>query len=368
MKTLLNLPRRPYVRLAVLSATASLVAYLLADAVDFASAAVAGLTALIAVRPTFHETASEVLRQVTGTVLGAAFGLGIVTQYGFTPALMFVMVLFCFILARYLKLGEEGAAVMGLTVILVMGPLDEIDLVAHRFVGVVIGTLIALIASLWVRPGKPHHRALTEALTQTDHSAEILLEISEYLAEHDGIVERAKAKEWTARAEANMIAIGQTRVDAESALAASKWSPLIDKEDAEAVVKQIQLASVTARTVYNMCNSLKVATSKGDQLLAGDIAANVADVLAATATVISGQTEAAQENPAEQLSAKADPVQEFRLSRKAVLQEIRDMDDTQPMVLAGSLLRDAETISHILTADPTSPAADATVEPQNSTK
>lgn len=348
MRTLQRLARRPYLRLAVLSSFGALAAYLAASYIPYADPIVAALTALIAVRPTFHETASEALRQLLGTLIGAAAGFAVVSLVGFSPIAMFFLVGFAFIIARVFKLGEGGAAVIGLTIILVMGPLDDIALIEKRFGGVVLGTLIALITSLWVRPGKPHHRALTESLTNNDHSAEILVEISDYLSTHNGIVEREQAKEWTRRAEANMIAIGETRRDAESAVEASKWSPLIDKEDALAVLKQIQLASVTARTVYNMCNSLKIATNEGDQLLSSEVAANMAEVLAATATVISEQSEASQTMPSETLSAATTPVQEFQATRRAAIEDLRELDDTQPLLLAGSLLRDAENISQTL--------------------
>jgi uncharacterized membrane protein YgaE (UPF0421/DUF939 family) len=350
MTMILTFLRRSYVRLALLSAAAAAVAYAIAGVIPWIDAAVAGLTALISVRPTFHDTAAESVRQVFGTLLGALCGLGLVSTVGYSPAAMFTLVVACFIVARYLKLGEEGAGVMGVTVILVMGPLTQLAGVEHRFAGVVLGALLALTTSLWVRPGKPHTRALSEAVHHADTTAQLLTEISDHLATHRGKVPKKTAKAWLARSETTMVDLGLVRIDADAAARSSRWSPLVNKEEAQAVLDQVRIAQVTARTVYNMCHDLAIASRK-HRAMTGSLAQNMAGALAATADAISQQNETALENPAGMLAEGNSPVRDWEDSRGDVIDEMRRVDETQSILLAGSMLRDMEKITDALTED-----------------
>lgn len=352
-----------YSRLAVLSSVAVMTAYLVADAIPHAEPTIAAITALVSVRPTLHESAGEMMRQVVGTLMGAVIGVVMMLQFGFSPLLMLLLTLSGFVVAKILRLGEGGAVALGITVILVMLQLDKLSAVEDRVIGVAVGAGVGVVFSLWVRPGMPHHRALTESLTQADHSADLLLEISSHLSENRGAVSPEVAEDWRERAEENMRAIARTRLDAEAALASAKWSPLVDRRDAEAVVEQVRLAAVTARTVYTMASHLRVAALTGSQVLTGEMAANVAGVLAATANVIVDQAQLAQENPAETLDDRDTGVQSLATSQEAVLQDIREADDTQELLLAGALLRDVAAIADGLIAEaPEGPTEERTAE------
>lgn len=348
--------RRDYTRLALLSATAASLTWLIAAQAPWIDATIAALTCLISVKPTFHDTATEGFRQVLGTLLGAVVGYGLATSLGASAPLMFALILLCYVLARFLKLGTDGAAVMGLTVILVMGPLDHLAAIETRLAGVVLGAITALIPALWVRPGKPHERALHAAIRLGEQSAALLTEISEYLTAHHGKLPADTAENWRTRADETLRALLTVRHDAEAAAQAARWSPLMDRASAEDVLTQVTIAISTARTVHTMCVDLALA-SGADRAFPKTLALNLADVLSATADAISEQGEAAASNPAEQLSATDDVIQDLTDSHDEAVDQLRSLEDTQPLLLAGSLLRDAEKIAHTIT-DTTADASD----------
>ena len=342
---------RPYVRLATLSAGAAAIAYFLAGFFPGSvNAAVAGLTALISIRPTFHDTVAESWRQVVGTVLGAGFGLALTLTMGYSPLAIAATVLVCFAVAALLRLGEEGAAVMGVPVIIVVGPFFNTDLVESRFFGVVLGSAIALVASLWVRPGKPHNRALTESVALAQRSADLVTEMSSYLSQHSGSAGRKVTKGWVLRSEEIMSELAGVRDDAESALKSSRWSPLVKRREAEAIVEQVILTQITARTTYNMARDLHSA-AKSRQVLPETIALQLAAVLSATAGTISEQADAAAVAPAAGLERTVETVSRWEAHRDSAASRAKSLEETQPLLLVGSLLRDSEKITEALTAD-----------------
>ena len=69
----------------------------------------------------------------------------------------------------------------------------------------------------------------------------------------------------------------------------------------------------------------------------------------ATADVIGEQSEAARENPAETLSGDSENAQAVVEMKKEAARQIRNMDETQPILLGGSLIQDSGKIADLLT-------------------
>lgn len=348
---LLTFLQRPYLRFALWSAAAATLAYLIAYATPWISAPIAGLTALVSVRPTFHDTATESWRQVFGTILAVLFALGLSAVFTDNPIMIFLLVLFSFWLSKILKLGETGAATMGVTAILVIGHSVTTDSAPERVLGVALGAFIAVIASIWVRPGKPHHRALREAVALSERSANLLSEIADHLAKSHGHVTVDLASTWMTRAEPHMVELASIRTEAEAALASSRWSPLVDQEEAAAVLDQVKMAQATARTVYTMSHDLKIA-AEAENALPKTVATQIAGVLSATAAAVQGQAEVALDKPAESLDLDDSPVAALYDQREEAVNTIRDLNETQAILLAGSLLRDSEKIAGAITDGP----------------
>ena len=185
---LLSTASRPYVRLAVLSAAAAAAAYGIGTALAFVSPVVAAITALVTVRPTLHGSMQEALRQVLGVVIGAAVAFASLEMIGYSALTLFVGIVTCFVAAAWLRLGEDGAAAVAVTVILVVGPHFSSEAIETRLFGAVVGSLLALLTSYFTRPGTPHGRALTEVVDEAGRTAALLAGIADTLSREGGQV------------------------------------------------------------------------------------------------------------------------------------------------------------------------------------
>jgi uncharacterized membrane protein YgaE (UPF0421/DUF939 family) len=339
--------QRPYVRLAVLSAAAASVAFALGTGLHHVSPVVAAITALISVRPTFHASMQEALRQVLGVLIGAGVAFVAMMVAGYSSLALFVAIVACFVLAWALKLGEGGAMSVGVTVILVVGPFFNTDAIETRLLGAALGSLVALAFSFFTRPGSPHDRALAAVVAQADTTATLLAEIADTLARAQGHVERDTARGWHRTAEQVVESTMAIRAEAEDALDGSRWSPMIRHDEAAAVLEQVLITEDTALTVLSMCDDLLDASDRTDPL-PPVLAASLSDVLRATAGAISQQSQSALERPAEPLDDDTGTVLTAYATRRDATAAVRTMDDTMPLLLGGSLVRDSEKITDAL--------------------
>lgn len=340
---LLDVLTAPFFRLAVLTSLAGTLGYFWAEAVPSASAVTAAITAMVSMRHTFHDSIRESVNQVLGVLLGGVVAYLTIKVVGFTPVVYFVSILTCFVVSRLLKLGEEGAVAIGITVVLVLAPSVSAGTIEERLLGVLIGGLIAMSLSYFVRSGTPHGRALKAGIDQSRAMAALLHEIAVSLSQDDATVSRAQASRWLAKAEFISAEVVRIRANAESALAGAKWSPMIDRAEAAAIVKQMEMTEVTAETVVNICREL-VLTFGRSQRLPELLATALSGILNATALVIEEQAEVAEDAPA----ARATDDEIFDQKRDEAIAELKEIDETQPLFIGGSILRDAEKINDIL--------------------
>jgi hypothetical protein len=345
--SLTDLAREPYVRLAVLSSGAAAVAYGLGSALPHVSAVVAAITALVSVRPTFHASVQEGLRQVLGVVIGAVTGFAALQLVGFSALAFFLALVAAFVAARLLRLGEEGAVAVGVTVILVIGPSFNSAAVETRLLGVLVGSVVALAVSYVMRPGTPHGRALDAAVEQGGRISYLLTAIGRAIADGDGRVPGPSAAAWLAEAEDILTCSAQVRLDAEDAVAGARFSPMIRRAEAEAVLSQARTTEATAITLVSMCRDLWVA-SDHVAALPGEVATSISDVLLATASAVTQQGDAARQAPSEPFDDSTGPVRIATRSRAQAASQVRRLDDTQPIMLGSSLLRDSEKITELL--------------------
>ena len=203
---------------------------------------------------------------------------------------------------------------------------------------------MATFVSYFVRKGSPQDRALKAGIEQSFALSALLNSIAKALTENDGKVDPKIASRWLAKAEFIANEIDEIKANAQSALAGSAWSPAIDHAEAQAVVEQIELTEATAGTVLNICREL-VLTSGSSQQLPALLAAALAGVLSATAEIISDQAEIAEDSPAD---IQHEDLEDWQDQRKKAIAELRNLDDTQPLLIGGSILRDAEKITEIL--------------------
>ena len=344
---LLAQARRPYPRLAVLSAAAAATAYALGTLSSHVSPVVAAVTALISVRPTFHASVREAWRQVLGVIIGAVFAFVAVAALGPSAVALFAALVVCYLTASLLRLGEEGAVAVGVTVILVVGPHLSTDAIETRLFGVLVGSLLALVVSYFTRPGTPHGRALADVVEQGDRASALLTAIGHALTERDGHLSDVLADRWLDEAEDILGRTTEIKQLALDAVDGARWSPLIGAAEAQAVLSQVKLTEATAITLVSMCRDLQVAADR-DRAMPAGMATSLSDVLLATAGAISEQSSTARRNPAETLDDDADVMGTATRTRKDAAALVRDLDDTRPLLLGGSLLRDTEKITETL--------------------
>lgn len=351
-----NSRRGAYLRLAVLTALAGAFAFALGTVIPAISAPVAAITVLISVRPTFHSSVKEGLVQVLGTLLGAAGGALLVMQFGHEAWVMFLALLFAFGISRAFRLGEEGAITIGVTVILVIGANMTVDAVESRVLGVVVGVLIAMLVSLYVKSGTPHSRALSDALAEADRLADLLIDVSQALRNrHAGEpIPLQTVTEWEEKAEDILRNLAVARQEAEEAVDGSRWSPLLSREEAQQVLAQTEITEAAALTVVNMVRGFSAAETQEIVPVPRSLAGPLSEVLSATAVAIQEQADGARDNPAEPLSEEAEPVRSLDAARADVVDQIRALDDTVPLVLGSAVLHDSEKISNILSGKNTS--------------
>ena len=334
----------PFLRLAVITASAGTVAYFLGAKFDMISSTTAAITAVVSVRHTFHESVQESFRQVLGVLIGGVVAYSAMKLIGFNSVVVLIAIFSCFVAARLLRLGEEGAIALVVTTILVVGPHVTTESIESRFYGVVLGVALAAGGSYFVRPGSPQARALKASNESAHRLARLLEDIAQAIYASDGTVDVQQAMKWLAKAEFIANEIDVTMKSATSAYESSNWSPAINRKEAAAVLAQVRLTEATAETVRNICRELLL-TSGNSQRLPEMLARALSGVLRATAGVIDDQATIAQITPAERL---ADEDLEWRSSRDQAVASLRSLDDTQPLLIGGSILRDAEKITDIL--------------------
>ncbi len=336
--------RAPYFRLAVLTSFAGAISYWIGARTPNVSGVTAAITALVSVRHTFHGAIRESYFQVLGVLIGGTLAFSLLKFFGFNSFVVMLAIFSCFVTARYLRLGEEGAIAISITMILVIGPTVSTTAIETRFFGVLLGASLAIAVSFFVHKGSPHDRALKAGISQSFAMSALLQKISETLAESNGAVDRSHARNWLAQAEFISNEISDIKENAVSALNGSHWSPIIDRKEAQAVVDQIEMTEATAGTVINICRELVLTTGSSQQIPAL-LATALAGVLSATADVISDQAEIAEDSPAELAHEDHEELEE---QRNYAIAKMKELDETQPMLFGGSILRDAEKITDML--------------------
>jgi hypothetical protein len=169
-------------------------------------------------------------------------------------------------------------------------------------------------------------------------------------------VDRRLVAEWRMDAEAIARDLATTREEAEAAVAAARWMPSLARNEAEQVLAQVRIHEETAATVVGMCRDLAVAADA--ERLPDPVAGPLSQVFAAAADAISRQAGAARSNPAEPLPEDVTAVQALADASEDAVSQLRELDQTAPLLLGGSLLSDSDEISRLLTGRGTSvPAA-----------
>lgn len=340
--TLSDVLNAPYFRLATLTSIAGTLGYFIGARYSNVSETTAAITAVVSMRHTFHESIREGFMQIIGVLVGAFIAFTAIQTVGFNSLVFLFSIGSCFIISRLFKLGEEGAIAISITTILVLGPYVVSERIETRLFGVLIGTAIAMFASFFVARGQPQERALRAGLKEARELARLLQEISIEFSTSKEKTTPAVGRKWLARAERIEADVDESLLNAQAALEGARWSPLIDRKEAEAVVKQLEMTQEVVETAVNICRELIMAFGRPG-LLPENLSSAIADILDATADLIFSQAKAAEEGPSDKVSED-----DFEESKARAVADLRGLDETQPLLIGGSILRDAEKIKDIL--------------------
>lgn len=339
----------PYLRYAVIASTMATLAFVLGSHIPHVSASIAGITVLVAIRPTFHASIKEGFYQILAIIVGAGLALGISVIIGkFSPFTLVVALLACFLLSHFASLGEGGAVSIGISIILVLGPGFDKNLIETRFLGILVGSVFAIFGSFWTKPGTPTQRALQDIVTESGSISELLTEMGLALANPSQAINDGITGIWLEEAKRIQVKVNEIRKDAEDVRDSHRWSPLINKKEAEAVLSQIKITQAILTTVLNIARDLR-AVAHHDQDLPEEVAQHLSIAILATADVVAEQSERAASNPAQKLDANTDGVRTREEAQEQALLHLREQEDDRALVIGGSVLQDTQKINSILT-------------------
>jgi uncharacterized membrane protein YgaE (UPF0421/DUF939 family) len=270
-------------RTALLAALAVLVAYSIGDSTNFIAADVAAIWALISVKATFHTAVRETVIQVAGTLLGGLIGYAAVLLFGFNIWLMVSLVLFSFLVGLVFRLGVEGAAVIGFTIILVTSNTFSLESTEARISGVVLGTLVATFFSLFVKRGTPQKRLAKELRLLRERKVAVLNRLSEVVVQEGGASE-LDIFELKLSSKSVVEDALKLRSEAFDILEGALWSPLTKKSEAEKLIVESEDVLSDSRVVVDMVESIDIMRSELPKVIAQKVSEAIKDISSDNAT------------------------------------------------------------------------------------
>lgn len=338
-----KLYRNHIMRMAVLAATASGLAYLTGSLFSWIDATIAAVFALVAIRPTFHASMKESFEQIIGTVLGALFGIVLVALLGFNIFTLIVMIAVTFLLAWWMKLGDSGAVMMGITIILVTGPMNNFGAIEARLAGVILGSIFAIVASYFILPGKPDERVIDASMRISKQVAGILNEIATRMGQRENKIVLQETETWLDNIESLISEAAKVKQEAEDAVAGSKWSPMLQRKEAEQALEHITDTENIIFTIYNIANDVAAAIEH-DNRLPDTVAINISSMLLSASKNLEEKANRDGYNILDTIE-----IDNFKAKKNKAVESIKKIDDTQAITLGGSLIQDVTKIRKTLT-------------------
>lgn len=328
------------VRVTVFGTFSALTAFYLGSIIPHVSPYIAAIIALAAIKPTFHDTVRESIRQVVGTVVGALFGMVFVHFFGFNLLTLGTIIIISFITGWLLKLRAEGGITIAVTVILVTGPLfGDVENIVQRLFGVAIGAACALIASYLIIPSHPHKRILEDTYKQARAIAKLLRKIADRF--RLGKITLEEANIWLTNINTLMEEIQITREEIRSTLEDAKWSPLLRKSDVENVEDQVNITKANAHNVQSICEAIIKAKEK-ETTLPENISKEIGKMLYEASVAIKEQAKLASGKTNHTITSEQ--IKAIRSRRQKVATEIKNLNDTQMILLSGTILHETTNI------------------------
>ena len=272
--------RKTWVRLIIVSAIASGVAWQLGDLLIKDGGVVAAIICALSIRISLYKSIREGFGQIVGTVIGASVALFAVSVFNMGFIAVGITVVMCSVVARALHLGEVASVNVPVTALIVIGPGLSGTTALHRLGSTLIGAAIAIVFSYFSHPKTPVGRAI-DLITNVSHkAANLLAEMSEGVAA--GYTQK-EAGNWLAKARLLIEDIPALRSQSVEARGHARWFPTAEKDEAEDVyIRGIALEHTVvqvrtiARTLFDSAVSGGIADSTKKQIAVALSAASFA--------------------------------------------------------------------------------------------
>ena len=342
--------RKTWVRLIVVSAIASGVAWQVGDILIKDGGVVAAIICALSIRISLYKSVREGFGQIVGTAIGAGVALACVSLFNFGIISVALTVLFCSVVARALHLGEVASVNVPVTALIVIGPGLSESTAFSRLSSTLIGAAVAIVFSYFSHGKTPAARTVDKISSLANKCAQLLGDMSEGVAAG---YDQDEAGHWLAKARLLVEEIPGVRAQALEARGHAKWFPTAEVDEAEELYVRGVAVEHTVVQVRTIARTLFDSAVKGG--IAEETKRDIAQALSAASYAVSSKAE--QIKTAEGIAESRSATQDARNAGAALadsLMESSDKVDQEEMVRGISLASNIAIIADSL--DESSPA------------
>ena len=342
--------RRTWVRLILVSAIASGVAWQVGDLLIKDGGVVAAIICALSIRISLYKSVREGFGQIVGTALGAGVALACVSLFNFGIVSVALTVLFCSVVARALHLGEVASVNVPVTALIVIGPGLSESTALSRLSSTLIGAAIAIVFSYFSNGKTPAARTADKISSLANKCAKLLGEMSEGVAAG---FDQEEAGHWLAKARLLVEEIPGVRAQALEARGHAKWFPTAEVDEAEELYVRGVAVEHTAVQVRTIARTLFDSAVKGG--IAEETKRDIAQALSAASFAVSSKAE--QVKTSQGIADSRSATQDARIAGATLadsLMEASDDVDQEQLVRGISLVSNIGIIADSL--DESSPA------------
>ena len=349
--------RKTWVRLIVVSAVASGVAWQLGDLLIKDGGVVAAIICALSIRISLYKSIREGFGQIVGTAIGACVALACVTIFNFGIISVAMTVLLCSVVARALHLGEVASVNVPVTALIVIGPGLSESTAFSRLSSTLIGAAVAIAFSYFSHANTPAGRTVDKISSLANKCAQLLGEMSEGVAAG---YTQDEAGNWLAKARLLVEEIPGVRAQSQEARGYAKWFPTAQVDEAEELYVRGVAVEHTVVQVRTIARTLFDSAVKGG--IAEETKRSIAQALSAASYAVSSKAE--QIKSAESIAESREATQDARNAGAALADSLMDSSDKvdQEQIVRGiSLVSNISIIADSL--DESSPALHDVITP-----
>lgn len=324
---------RHTLRLIVLSALATALAYLMAMLIGSTTPVLAAGAALFSVHMSVTTSLSDGANRVAGTLLAVGIATIVESTLGVGPLAIGIIVLGVLFVGRALRLGKEGAIGAAATSLFVLALGSNLTTLAiqDRVIDTLLGVTIGILISSLTRALSPEEEAKEALEKLSDDISTLLAELASGVA--GGTYEKKDAETWLRRSRELGAGLATTSGLVTEAEVRARWSPKGRSREVQGLKTSLMALEHSCSQVNSIARNLFDAAFDHKDL---HVPGHIAQVLGHTSEAFRVHADHLAEETDTQALAIA--LEAARDSRKDALREVRNIDDTGVWVLSGAIL------------------------------